>query len=58
MGVTKDSTQNIFPLLKQPPSVSSQCTLEARVHVNNSKSTVEGGGKESEDFGSVTIKFT
>ena len=38
--------------------MSSQCTLEARVHVNNSKSTVEGGGKESEDFGSVTIKFT
>ena len=27
------------------------------MHVNNSKSTVEGGGKESEDFGSVTIKF-
>ena len=38
--------------------MSSQCTLEARVHVNNSKSTVEGGGKESGDFGSVTIKFT
>ena len=38
--------------------MSSQCTLEARVHVNNSKSTVERGGKESEDFGSVTIKFT
>ena len=31
---------------------------EARVHVNNSRCPVEGGGEGSEDFVSVTIKFT